>query len=149
MIAMKNQIFYKKILLSLCFLSILLILPFCIGAKSMHASRYTLSSFMKEHIGEYTCTKLQLGEQNLLQNYQKIVLSVQSKGKANLHFIDKKGERNNQALQYSYDYTTKQFTFYSSKINAAKWVATPLQNGSFSLFKDILDKTLVIQFSIK
>lgn len=146
---MKNQIILKKYLIFMIFLLSSILLPLCLGAAKIENNKqHAIARFIQPYIGEFTCQKLQWGENDLLKNYEKITLTLQPKGKGLLVMIPKKAKRSSQKVQYSYDYTTKQIHFKLDSIKGNELVTMPLQNGKFSIVQTILEKPLYIEFEL-
>lgn len=147
--SMKNQTLYKKIFLSLFLFSIICLLPLCMGASSPPKNNnFAIAKFIKPYVGEYKCKSLQLGNEDILQDYFKISISLQEGGKGLLVVIPKKGKRQSESFKYAYNYDTKQIEFILDAVTGDRLVTSPLQNGSFSIVKNICDKTLSLQFSM-
>ncbi len=125
------------------------LLPLCIGASNLPKNNnYAIAKFIKPYIGEYKCKILQYGSEDILQDYLKISITLQEGGKGLLVVVPKKGKKQSTNLQYNYDYSTKQIEFIVDGIIENKLITSPVENGDFSIVKNICNKILYIKFSM-
>lgn len=125
------------------------LLPLCIGASNIPKNNNSaIAKFIKPYIGEYRCKTLQYGNEDVLQDYLKISITLQESGKGVLVVVPKRGKKQSTNLQYNYNYSTKQIEFILDGITGDKLITSPVENGTFSIVKNICNKTLYLKFSM-
>jgi hypothetical protein len=137
---MKRKIFF--IIPSLC----VCLLLFCAFKIDPHSS---LKDLTHPYINTYECTYAQLGETNLLENYEYFKITFLDDKTLEVSFKKKGEKRHAYETPYTIDESTGAFTAEIGILGFKFRQTTTIKDGKFTLSMPILTKQLVMQFAVK
>jgi len=131
----------KLLLITALVCSVLFLLPACeISADS------SLKSITKPYITQYECTEAKLGNEDLLEKYQYIRITLVDDKNLELNFKTKDGEKHSYEGTYEVDPDTRELTGEIGVLGMNFKEKVVIENGGFTVTKNIFQKTLVIKF---
>lgn len=144
---MKKKILYLTVLLCL----LLLLLPACSSAQASATSDKSgsLKSITKPYIGEYECVEARFGEQDLLEKYDFIIISLIDDEKMEVSFKPKDGKKKTFEGAYEVNPETREFTGEVGILGVRFKESTKIENGKFTITKLIFSMPLILNFKMK
>ncbi len=142
----------KRILLITVILTLLLILlPACSATEASATSDKSgsLKSITKPYIGEYECTSARFGENDLMEKYEFITISLLDDKKMEVSYKPKNGKKKTFEGAYEVNPDTREFTGEVGILGVKFKEATKIENGKFTLTKVIFSMPLVMNFKMK
>ncbi len=140
---MKRKIFICAVLF--CILTVLTLIPACSQTASGDTS---LKSITKPYIGEYECVEARLGQRDLLEKYDFIVINLLDGEKMEVSFKPKDGKK--KTYEGSYEVSdTREFTGEIGILGVRFKETTKIENGSFIITKNIMSSPLILKFKMK
>ncbi|MDE6505051.1 MAG: hypothetical protein K2L42_04195 [Clostridia bacterium] len=131
------------------FIAIVFILILCMLPACEISASGSLKSLTKPYIAEYVCTDARLGEENLLDKYEFIKITLLDSKELEVSFKPKGGEKRAFKGNYSVDGETREFTGKIGIFGVTFKETAKIENGKFTITKNILSKTLVMKFEMK
>ena len=99
-------------------------------------------------MGEYECTQAQYGKQDLLKDFDYIVLELKSDATYELRYKPKEGEENKETGEYIFDFEKKELGLDIFSKNAIKR-KFPLKNGEILISFRLGLKQVYLKFEQK
>ena len=134
----------KLLLTAITFLLILLLVPAC-EAKQMGS----LKSLTRPYIAEYECTSATLGDENLLDKFDYILLNLTNKDVLEIIYKPKDGDKKIIETKYSLDAETRELTAEIGILGYNFRQTTKIEKGKFTISKAIGSKQLIMNFKAK
>lgn len=108
-----------------------------------------IKSITKPYISEYECVEARLGNDNLLEKYDYIKLTLLDGEQMELSYKLKDGDKKSYLCDYEIDDKTREITadFWLLGIEHREKVA--IENGGFTIAKNLFGKPLVMKFKTK
>lgn len=131
----------KLLLLSVIFLLLLTLLPACDAQNTG-----SLKSITRPYIAQYECVEAKFGEEDFLEKFDYIVLTLKDKENMELCYKLKDGERKIVKSAYSFDMDSKRLTADIGILGYKFKQSTVIENGRFTVSKSIGGKQLVVKF---
>lgn len=119
----------------------MLFLPACDAVKQSSVKALT-----RPYIAQYECVQAKLGEEDILEKFDYIRITLADKDTMIIAYKPKKGEKKQFKCNYTFDWETKEITADISIFGCKVKEKTTVQNGSFSIVKQIGNKTFAITF---
>lgn len=142
----KLLIMKKNILISIIFsvaALVLLILPAC----SMTAEG-SLKTITKPYIAQYRCIEARLGEENLLDDYEDITITLLDREELEVSFKPKGKEKHSFQVPYTFDPKTHELSGEAGILGYRLKEKVIIENGSFTISKALGKKQLVMKFQV-
>ncbi len=133
----------KKI--SLLLLLCVLVLTF-LCACDPEIAKGSVKSLTKPYITTYECVEARLGNQNLLEKYDFIKITLLDKDELEVSFKPKKGEKKSFKGAYSVDPETREFSGEIGIFGMTFKEKTTIEKGRFTIYKNILTIPLIMKF---
>lgn len=135
---------HKKLLVVLLLLLTLLLFPACeIDAKG------SIKSITRPYVAEYECVEARLGEENLLDRYDYIKITLVNKEELEINYKPKGGIKHSYSATYELNPDTKEFSGEIGILGFKFKEKTVIENGEFVIEKNILSKPLYVKFKAK
>lgn len=108
----------------------------------------SIKEISKPYLGEYECTQAQYGKQDLLQDFDYIVLELKSNETYELRYKPKDQEENKETGAYSFDFEKKELSLdiFQKNIFKRKF---PLKNGEIFISFRLGLKQVLLKFEQK
>jgi len=101
----------------------------------------------KPYINTYECTDARLGEEDLLEKFDYIKITILDDEELEVSFKKKEGKKKAYVCGYTYDENTKVLCAEIGILGFRFRQQTKIEHGKFSLCMPILGKTLFMNFS--
>ena len=135
---MKRKFFAAAILLLLTFA---VVLPSCQAREAGSVKALT-----KPYIAQYECTDCYLGSENLLEKYDYIRIVLGEKNSLQILVKPKNEEKQIYKGKYEFDFDTRVLSADIAVFGFAFKPKTTVENGKFTVTKQIGKKQLIIKF---
>ncbi len=132
------------LLLLACLLCTLITLPACDAAADD-----TLKAITKPYIDEYECVDARLGEENLLKEFDYIIISLVDKQNLELSYKIKGGDKRVVKGTYSVNSKTREFNAEIGLLGYTFKEKTKIEKGQFVLELNLFSKPLYMKFRSK
>ena len=145
---MKKKILFIPVVLSL----LLFLFPACSSSQASAASgdkNGSLKTITKPYIGEYECVSARLGEKDLLEKYDFIIISLLDDEKMEVSFKPKDGKKKTFEGAYEVNPDTREFTGEVGILGVKFKEGTKIENGKFTITKLIISMPLIMNFKMK
>ncbi len=134
----------KKILIALLLFLTLLLFPAC----ELDANG-SIKSITRPYVAEYECVEARLGEEDLLERYEYIKITLIDKQEMEISFKSKNGKKHIYSSTYEVDPETREFSGEIGILGFKFKEKTKIENGSFTIERNILSKPLFMKFKAK
>lgn len=135
----------KKItLFSFIFAALLLLLPACEAREAG-----SLKALTKPYIAQYECVEAKLGNENLLEKLDYILIVLEDKEKLKFIYKPKNGDKQIIESEYTFNEESRELTAEIGILGYRFRQSTRVENGKFTVSKQIGNKELVMKFKAK
>lgn len=131
----------KLLLFTAVFLMLLTLLPAC---DAQNAG--SLKSITRPYIAQYECIEAKFGEENYLEKFDYIKLTLKDKENMEICYKLKNGERTIVKSKYDFDVESKRLTADVGILGYKFKQSTIIENGKFTISNSIGGKQLVMKF---
>ena len=105
----------------------------------------TLLDIAKMHLGEYECTRAELGDKDVLSNYQFIRLELKRDNSFLLYYKEKEGDVGREKGEYQYSKEKGTITMQLRRFRGYK-KEFPLHKGVLTMELSIGGENMILQF---
>ena len=130
-------------------IAILITLMLCLFPSCEIPASGSLKSLTKPYIAEYVCTEARLGEENLLDKYEFIKITLLDAKELEVSFKPKNGDKKAFKGNYSVNGETREFNGEIGIFGVTFKETTKIENGEFTITKNILSQPLILKFKMK
>ncbi len=124
--------------------SLLAVLPACDADPNGD-----IKSITKPYIAEYVCTEAKFGEEDLLEKYDYIKLTLLDGKQMELSYKPKDGDKKSYVCDYEVDEKTRELTADFWLLGISHREKISIENGGFTIIKTIYSKPLYMKFQTK
>lgn len=132
-----------SLLILLCLLS-LLILPSCDAREAG-----SIKTLTNSYIAQYECTEAHLGDENILDKFDYIIINLKDKKKLELIYKPLNGDKRVIESEYTFDNTTHELTAEIGILGYSVKQSTKIEHGKFTVCKQFGGKELIMKFKAK
>lgn len=108
-----------------------------------------IKSITKPYIAEYVCTEAKFGEEDLLEKYDYIKLTLLDGKQMELSYKPKDGDKKSYVCDYEVDEKTRELTADFWLLGISHREKISIENGGFTIIKTIYSKPLYMKFQTK
>lgn len=137
---MKKRILYIGVGL----LSAMLILCAC----GMQATG-SVKNLTRPYIAQYDCVYARLGDEDFLEKFDFIRITLLDSKKLEISFKEKDGEKQSYECAYQMDNETRVITADVGILGFPYKESAKIENGEFTINKNFLGRNLVLKFEMK
>ena len=105
-----------------------------------------LKAITRPYIAQYECIDATLGEENILDKFEFITVTLQNKDTMELSYKFKDGETKKVKSKYDFDYKTHTLTAEIGLFGYTFKQATVIEKGKFTVSKSFGGKQLIMKF---
>lgn len=105
-----------------------------------------LKAITHPYIAQYECIEATLGEENILDKFEFITVTLQNKDTMELSYKFKDGETKKVKSKYDFDYNTHTLTAEIGLFGYSFKQATVIEKGKFTVSKSFGGKQLIMKF---
>ena len=105
-----------------------------------------LKAITHPYIAQYECIEATLGEENILDKFEFITVTLQNKDTMELSYKFKDGETKKVKSKYDFDYKTHTLTAEIGLFGYTFKQATVIEKGKFTVSKSFGGKQLIMKF---
>lgn len=134
----------RKLLIFTLLCAFLLVFPACNAAEIG-----SLKALTKPYIATYECVEAKLGEQDLLEKYEYIKITLLDSKEFEVSFKPKKGEKKSFVGEYTLDPETRDFTGEIGVLGFSFKEKTKIEKGEFVIARNFLYVPLYMKFKMK
>jgi hypothetical protein len=109
----------------------------------------SLKDFTHPYINTYVCTKATLGNEDLLEKYEYVTITILNTSELEVAFKKTDGKRHSYTCNYQYDKKTKELSAEVGILGFTFREKTVIENGKFTISFPILSKQLIMIFQTK
>lgn len=136
----------KRKLFIICLIcALVMLLPAC----GFNEKNQSLKAITAPYIAVYECTEARLGNEDFLEKYDYIRITLLDKKELEVSFKTKNGERKSFKGEYSVDPQTREFSGEIGILGYTFRESTKIERGEFTITKNILSAPLVMKFKMK
>ncbi len=106
----------------------------------------SLKSITNPHIAQYECVEATLGENNLMEKFDYIKITLVDKENLELNYKQKDGESKTLKSKYTFDVQTHTLTAEIGLLGYSFRQSTVIEKGKFTITKPIGGKQLIMKF---
>lgn len=106
----------------------------------------SLKSITLPYIAQYECVEASLGEEDLLNRFEYIKITLLDKEKLELAYKSKDGESKSVKSNYNFDVNTHKLTADIGILGYSFKQSTIIEKGKFTISKSIGGKQLIMKF---
>jgi hypothetical protein len=121
----------------------------CLLCSCEGATEQSLKELTKPYINQYVCTRAQLGETDLLENYREIRITFLDQETAELRIIPKEGNESITTFPYSIDEKTGELNASFGIFGVSFKESVKLSHGKFTLQTLLFSQPLILTFEVK
>lgn len=136
--------FLTFVLLITAVAATLCLLPACDGN-----TEGSLKSITHPYVAEYECIEARYGEDDLLEKYEFIKITLVDKQKLEVSYKPKDGEKQVYEGSYEIDDKTREMTGDIGIFGFKFREKIKIENGGFTVTRNILAKPLILKFKTK
>lgn len=126
-------------------LSIIPLILFAIVFSSCEYSDMGLKTLTRPYIAQYECTEARFGKEDILEKYDYIKIILVNSKEMQITYKPKDGEKKIIETVYSLD-NEKNISTEIGILGYKYRVSAPVENGKFTVTKDIAGKQLIMKF---
>lgn len=105
-----------------------------------------LKSLTRPYIAQYECTEATLGNEDLLDKFEYIKITLKNKEELELSYKPKDGEAKTLTSRYDFDSDTRTLTAEIGILGYTVKQSTVIENGKFTVTKPFGGKQLIMKF---
>ena len=105
-----------------------------------------VKSLTRPYIAQYECIEATLGDEDLLDKFDYIKITLLDKDKLELSYKPKEGDSKSIESNYSFDINTRTLTAEIGILGYTFKQSTVIEKGKFTLSKPIGSKQLIMKF---
>lgn len=133
----------KKTAIKIALLLPLLCLLFCAFKIEPNSS---IKSLTKPYITTYECVAARLGNENLMDKFDRITITFLDDKELEVRLKKKNGKTSNHRCNYVYNDKTHSFSAEMGILGFTVRQEAKIENGKFTICMPILGKTLLMNF---
>lgn len=134
----------KKLLVFSLLFAFILILPACDMAEGS-----SLKALTKPYIATYECVEAKLGQQDLLEKYDYITITLLDTKEFEVSFKPNDGEKKSFKGEYSVNSETREFEGEIGVLGFNFKEKTKIEKGEFVITRNFLHVSLYMKFKMK
>lgn len=135
----------RKVLILCLICALLALLPAC----GISEQKQSIKAITAPYVATYECVEARLGNENLLEKYDYIIITLLDKKELEVCFKPVNGEKKSFKGEYSVDPQTREFTGEVGIFGFTFRESTKIERGEFTITKNILSAPLVMKFKMK
>ena len=105
-----------------------------------------LKSLTRPYIAQYECIEAKLGDEDLLDKFDYIKITLLDKDKLELNYKPKEGDSQSIESNYAFDITSRTLTAEIGILGYTFKQSTVIEKGKFTISKPIGSKQLIMKF---
>ena len=117
----------------------------CLSACDMKNAG-SLKSITRPYIAQYECVEAKLGDEDLLEKFDYIKITLVDKDNLELNYKLKEGENSSVKSKYSFDIESRTITAEIGILGYTIKQSTKVEKGKFTISKSIGGKQLIMKF---
>ena len=137
---MKKKLYALALTMLIC----LLILPACEVSASD-----TVKSLTRPYVGEYECVEARLGNHDFLEKYEYIKITLLDSENLEVSFKPKHGRKHSFESKYDVNEETREITGEIGIFGFKYREKIKIENGEFTITRNLLNRPLVLIFKMK
>lgn len=134
----------KKKFIAVILIAVAACMCMCAFTVDMNSS---VKSLTKPYIATYECTSARLGNQDLLEKYEYLKITILNDKELEVSFKRKNGKKHIYTSAYAYDEKSGEISAEIGILGFKFRQATKIENGKFNISMPILGKQLSMVFS--
>ena len=109
----------------------------------------SIKAITKPYMAEYECIEARLGNNNLLEKYDYIIISLLDKDTMEVSFKPKNSDKKTFKGNYKVNTETREFTGEVGILGASFKETVKIEKGEFIITKNILSMPIIMKFKMK
>ena len=105
-----------------------------------------LKSITRPYIAQYECVEATLGDENLLDKFDYIKITLLDKDKLEINYKEKGGDNKTVESNYNFDINSRTLTAEIGILGYTFKQSTVVEKGKFTISKPIGTKQLIMKF---
>lgn len=106
----------------------------------------SVKSLTHPYVAKYECVEGKIGEHDILEKYDFIRITLLSSDELEVSYKSKKGERHAYRGAYTFDDQTRELKGEIGILGIKYHEKIIIENGKFTIYKNILSKPLILKF---
>ena len=140
-----NNKYYEKKIFCFC----VIVCVFAGFARLRYGDGRSLKTLTKPYIATYECVEARLGQQDLLEKYEYINITLLNAKEFEISFKPNGGDKKSFKGEYTVNPETREFQGEIGVMGINFKEKTKIENGEFTLTRNFIHVTLFMKFKMK